>query len=141
MIYQMVKAGDITGIDHPSQGVGLDIKPYGIAGFTRDIERRNIMQPSGKIGEEPLSAAHSAGADIFYRITSNLVSSTTINTDFAETEVDTRNLGLQSRLRWTVKPGNGLFLVINHAWQYNTFDRFEALQSNVRAKLSYMFWF
>jgi len=30
------------------------------------------------------------GADLFYRITSNWVSSTTFNTDFAETEVDTR---------------------------------------------------
>jgi hypothetical protein len=34
------------------------------------------------------------GADIFYRITPNLLSSTTINTDFAETEVDTRQVNL-----------------------------------------------
>jgi hypothetical protein len=31
---------------------------------------------------------------IFYRITSNLVSSTSINTDFAETEVDARQINL-----------------------------------------------
>jgi hypothetical protein len=94
MIYQIVKAGNITGIEHPSQGVGLDIKPHGIAGFSRDIERRDILQHSGKIGDDPLTAAHTAGVDIFYRITSNLVSSTTINTDFAETEVDTRQVNL-----------------------------------------------
>jgi hypothetical protein len=94
MIFQIVKAGNIAGIDNPSQGVGLDIKPYGIVGFTRDIERRNILRPSGKKGEDPLQAARKAGADVFYRITSNLVSSTTINTDFAETEVDTRQVNL-----------------------------------------------
>jgi hypothetical protein len=34
------------------------------------------------------------GADIFYRITPNVVCSTTINTDFAETEVDARQINL-----------------------------------------------
>jgi hypothetical protein len=46
-----VKAGHITAIKNPSQGVGLDIKPYGIIGLTRDIENRYILQPSGKIGK------------------------------------------------------------------------------------------
>jgi hypothetical protein len=80
---QVVKAGHISGIENPSQGVGLDIKPYGIVGFDRDITRQDRLQADGD-----------AGADIFYRITSNLVSSTTINTDFAETEVDTRQVNL-----------------------------------------------
>lgn len=94
MIFQISKSGNITGIDHPSQGVGLDIKSYGIAGFTRDIDHRNILQPSGQIGDDLVEAAHKAGADVFYRITSNLVSSTTINTDFAETEADSRQVNL-----------------------------------------------
>jgi hypothetical protein len=79
----VIRAGHITGIRNISQGVGLDIKPYGIAGFSRDITR-----------EDKVQADPDAGADIFYRITSNLVSSTTINTDFAETEVDTRQVNL-----------------------------------------------
>lgn len=83
MIYQIEKAGNIAGIENPSQGVGLDIKPSGIAGFSRDIDRRDVVK-----GEPD------AGMDISYRITSNLVSSTTINTDFAETEVDTRQINL-----------------------------------------------
>lgn len=80
---QAVRAGHITGLEGLSQGVGLDVKPYGIAGFTRDIE--NV---------DKLRAARNGGVDIFYRITSNLVSSTTFNTDFAETEVDTRQVNL-----------------------------------------------
>jgi hypothetical protein len=61
--------------------------------------------------------------------------------NFVQYDTDSRNLGLQSRLRWMIRPGNELFLVVNHAWQYNTFDRFEALLSNVRAKLNYTFRF
>jgi hypothetical protein len=82
-INHIVRAGHIIGIEGISQGVGLDIKPYGIAGFSRDIMR-----------EEKVQAEPDAGADIFYRITANLISSTTINTDFAETEVDTRQVNL-----------------------------------------------
>ncbi|HWR54248.1 MAG TPA: sugar-binding protein [Bryobacteraceae bacterium] len=61
--------------------------------------------------------------------------------NFVQYDTDSRNLGLQSRLRWMIRPGNELFLVINHAWQYNTLDRFEAVLSNVRAKLNYTFRF
>jgi len=80
---QTVRAGHIAGLEGLSQGVGLDVKPYGILGFTRDIDRVDRVQATGK-----------GGADIFYRITSNLVSSTTFNTDFAETEVDARQVNL-----------------------------------------------
>jgi hypothetical protein len=93
-IFQAINAGNITGIKDPSQGVGLDIKPYGIVGFTRDIGRRDILLPSNQIGKDPLKGDYNGGMDIFYRITSNLVSSTTINTDFAETEVDARQVNL-----------------------------------------------
>ena len=77
------KAGEITGLEGLSQGVGLDVKPYGIAGFSRDIETGKGTEATGD-----------AGVDFFYRVTSNLVSSTTINTDFAETEVDARQVNL-----------------------------------------------
>lgn len=82
-IFHVVKAGNIKGMKDLSQGVGLDIKPYGITGFTRDIYQPDLWEPE-----------YDGGVDIFYRITSNLVSSTTINTDFAETEVDTRQVNL-----------------------------------------------
>jgi hypothetical protein len=80
---QAVRAGHLTGLEGLSQGVGLDIKPYGIAGYTRDIEKA-----------DKLRGVRDGGADVFYRITSNLVSSTTFNTDFAETEVDSRQVNL-----------------------------------------------
>jgi hypothetical protein len=82
-IHHVVRAGRIAGIESPSQGIGLDIKPYGITGFTRDVARKDRVQGEGD-----------GGFDMFYRITANLVSSTTVNTDFAETEVDTRQVNL-----------------------------------------------
>jgi hypothetical protein len=78
-----VRAGNLTGLEGLSQGVGLDVKPYGIAGATRDVTASQLWRGTAD-----------AGADIFYRITSNLISSTTVNTDFAETEVDTRQVNL-----------------------------------------------
>jgi hypothetical protein len=108
-IFQTVNAGHITGIEKPSQGVGLDIKPYGILGFTRDIDRRNIVFPSGRIGDDLTEAEYDGGVDIFYRITSNLVSSTTINTDFAETEADSRQVNL-TRFQLFFPEKRGFFL-------------------------------
>ena len=80
---QVVRAGNLAGLDGLSQGVGLDIKPYGITGVTRDITTSRQWDGTAD-----------AGGEIFYRITSNLISSTTINTDFAETEVDARQVNL-----------------------------------------------
>ena len=80
---QVVKAGNITGLEGLSQGVGLDVKSYAIAGFNRDITRADSFW-----------ATRTGGADIFYRVTSNIVSSTTFNTDFAETEADARQVNL-----------------------------------------------
>ncbi|MCC7174718.1 MAG: carbohydrate binding family 9 domain-containing protein [Bryobacterales bacterium] len=80
---QMARAGAITSLEGLSQGVGLDVRPYAIGGWTRDREAARLTRWAGD-----------AGADIFYRITSNLISSTTINTDFAETEVDARQVNL-----------------------------------------------
>jgi hypothetical protein len=80
---QVANAGHISGMEGLSQGIGLDIKPYGITGFTRDINNPHRWKAAGD-----------AGADVFYRITANLVSATTFNTDFAETEVDNRQVNL-----------------------------------------------
>lgn len=76
-------AGAVDGFEGLTQGIGLDIKPYGLIGFNRDITRPDQVR-----------MVRDAGVDIFYRVTSNLVSSTTFNTDFAETEVDTRQVNL-----------------------------------------------
>lgn len=81
--WQIALAGSIDGIEGISKGIGLDVKPYGLGGFSRDVTQPIVSR-----------SLHKAGADIFYRVTPNLTSTTTFNTDFAETEVDTRQINL-----------------------------------------------
>ncbi|MFW6370004.1 MAG: DUF5916 domain-containing protein [Bacteroidota bacterium] len=79
--FQVSDAGILDGIEDITQGIGLDISPYIVTGLDN---RRN-----GK-GEPSLTG----GVDLFYQITPSLRSSVTINTDFAETEVDDRQINL-----------------------------------------------
>lgn len=81
--FLVARAGDIEGLEGLRQGIGLDVKPFGLTGYSRDVNRPDRHE-----------LARDAGLDIFYRISSNLVSSTSLNTDFAETEVDTRQINL-----------------------------------------------
>ena len=83
MIHAVSRCGVIEGLEGLTQGIGLDVKPYALLGVNKDVTRADEVKP-----------AYGAGADVFYRITANLLSSTTINTDFAETEVDTRQVNL-----------------------------------------------
>lgn len=50
-----------------------------------------------------------------------------------------RNLGWQSRVRWTVQPGNDLFLIFNQGWIQDSIDRdrFTSADSRVSAKFQY----
>jgi hypothetical protein len=81
---RMSNSGLVTGIRDVSQGHGLDIKPYGL--FTAEASPgrgRGTMDPDG-----------SAGVDVFYNPTPLLRTNLTINTDFAQTEVDQRQVNL-----------------------------------------------
>ena len=79
--FQVSDAGILDGIENITQGIGLDISPYLVTGFNT------------KKGDDATSKL-SAGVDLFYQITPSLKSSLTINTDFAETEVDDRQINL-----------------------------------------------
>lgn len=74
-------AGLLTGLANISQGIGLEAKPFAII--------RNE-----KVGENEAETNTSAGFDVNYNLTTNLKASLTINTDFAETEVDDRQINL-----------------------------------------------
>ena len=47
-----------------------------------------------------------------YAWTPNLVLSS-----FVQYDTESQNVGTNTRLRWTIKPGNDLFLVWNRGWQ------------------------
>ena len=73
----LADAGELEGIPPVRQGKGLDIRPYGIV-------RR----------EEGSGYKLDGGLDISKNLAPNLNASLTLNTDFAETEVDARQLNL-----------------------------------------------
>lgn len=79
--FQVSDAGILDGIEDITQGIGLDISPYLVTGLNT------------KKGED-VDPKLTGGVDLFYQITPGLKSSLTINTDFAETEVDDRQINL-----------------------------------------------
>jgi hypothetical protein len=81
---RMTNAGHVTGIRDVSQGHGLDIKPYAV--FT------SAASPGR--GQASMDPDGTAGIDFFYNPTPLLRANLTINTDFAQTEVDQRQVNL-----------------------------------------------
>jgi len=71
-------AGRIEGIGGLNQGLGLTLKPF-VTG-TYDLDDNDIeIKP---------------GFDLFYRLTPSITAALTVNTDFAEADVDTRRVNL-----------------------------------------------
>jgi len=79
--FQISDAGRITGLEDITQGIGLDIIPYMTGGVR-------------KTPEEDPEAIFNAGLDVFYQVTPSLKAAVTVNTDFAQTEVDLRQINL-----------------------------------------------
>lgn len=76
--FNLAEGGALVGMRGMQQGVGLDVVPYVKASGSRD---------------EP-SPDFDFGGDLRYRITPSLGFQLTFNTDFAETEVDQRQVNL-----------------------------------------------
>jgi hypothetical protein len=80
----MPAAGQVTGLEGMSQGIGLDLIPYVIGSSSAAPGR----------GAPSAVATGSAGGDVAYNLTPGLRANVSINTDFAETEVDQRQVNL-----------------------------------------------
>jgi len=81
-ITQTSRAGLVSGLPAFSQGLGLSVRPAMTAGG-------GIPTPSGD-----LDADAQPSLDVTQRLGTDLLASLTVNTDFAETEVDTRRTNL-----------------------------------------------
>ena len=82
---RMANAGLLVGIGDVTQGHGLDIKPY-VASTTFDapgVDPATSPETSGDVG-----------IDLAYNLTPDLRANLTVNTDFAQTEVDQRLVNL-----------------------------------------------
>ena len=84
-IFRVSDAATLVGIEVPSGGKNLEIKPYGIGGVTTDV---NASPPKDGAGNGDF------GFDVKYGITKNLTADFTYNTDFAQVEVDEQQVNL-----------------------------------------------
>lgn len=80
--FQVSDAGTISGISGISQGVGLDIIPYALGG----LDFKETENGAGLVSN--------AGFEAYYNMTSSLKAALTVNTDFAQTEVDQQEINL-----------------------------------------------
>ncbi len=76
-----VHAGRLEGLSGISQGVGVEAKPY-------------LVGSANQAGEGDWDRSAKTGVDVSYSITPGLRAAVTVNTDFAEVEVDQRRVNL-----------------------------------------------
>lgn len=80
--YDLSRAGRLTGVGDLRQGYGVEISPYLLG---RMAER---------FGRDPRAWQGAAGGDVTWKMTPQMVAVFTGRTDFAETEVDARQINL-----------------------------------------------
>jgi len=84
-VFRVSLYGDLVGIEAPPLGLNLEVKPYATSRLSTD----RVIIPGF---ENDLSA--DAGLDVKYAITQNLTLDVTVNTDFAQVEVDEQQVNL-----------------------------------------------
>ncbi|MDO9550861.1 carbohydrate binding family 9 domain-containing protein [Rhodonellum sp.] len=79
-------AGKLVDLTNINQGIGIEAIPYALISETR--RRPDSESPKNR------QATFNMGGEINYNINPNLKAGITVNTDFAETEVDDRQINL-----------------------------------------------
>ncbi len=105
-VFRMINAGLLEGITEVSQGIGLDIQPYAVGNYSAAPGRGVESTYTGD-----------AGVDFIYSITPQLKANFTINTDFAQTEVDQRQVNL-TRFRLFFPERRDFFLEGNNFFDF-----------------------
>ncbi len=83
-VFRVSAAGTLVGLEAPPAGTHLEVKPYAIGGATTDVNA-----PAGQ------GTRHGEiGVDLKYGVTQNLTADFTVNTDFAQVEVDEQQVNL-----------------------------------------------
>ncbi len=82
IFYDLSRAGNLENVESLKQGLGIEVSPY-VTGRMKDLFQSSGRNWLGKFG-----------GDATYRITPQMAAVFTVNTDFAETEVDSRQLNI-----------------------------------------------
>ena len=84
-LFRPQDAGKLLGLQNLNQGIGLEIKPYSTVKPTRTFNSNGTKNDTFDAD---------AGLDITYSVTPSFRTSLSVNTDFAESEVDQRRVNL-----------------------------------------------
>jgi len=77
--------GTLVGLDLPPAGRNIELKPYGLGKMSTD---RLTNPPTSNDGDADI------GGDMKYGVTANLTADLTVNTDFAQVEIDEQQVNL-----------------------------------------------
>ncbi len=83
--FRLSVAGTLVGLEVPADSRTFEIKPYAIGSLNTD---RTVSPPISNDGDG------TGGVDIKYGLTENLTADFTLNTDFAQVEVDEQQINL-----------------------------------------------
>ena len=84
-LWRVSEAATLVGLEVPPLSIDAEIKPYAIAGLRTDVDANPPTEND---------ADADFGLDVKYRLTQNLTADFTLNTDFAQVEVDERQVNL-----------------------------------------------
>ncbi len=84
-IFRVSAAGTLVGLEPPPASRNIEVKPYGIGGISTDLTASPVVNNE---------RSGAGGLDVKYGITQNLTADFTYNTDFAQVEVDERQVNL-----------------------------------------------
>jgi hypothetical protein len=84
-VFRVSLYADLVGIEAPPLGRNLEVKPFATSGLRTDKVVTPALDNDGSV---------EAGLDVKYAITQNLTADFTVNTDFAQVEVDEQQVNL-----------------------------------------------
>lgn len=111
-LFRPAHAGTMTGLDGLSQGLGVEVKPYFAASGGEAVA-----------AGEPWEGDAKMGVDVTYSVTPSLRAALTVNTDFAEVEVDQRRVNL-TRFPLRFPEQRDFFLEGSGVFSFNWADPF-----------------
>jgi len=96
-MFRLSRAGTLVGLDLPPASKNVELKPYGITRITTDRSTPpSVVNDSATHcrGGNVTIGSCDLGLDVKYGVTANLTADVTVNTDFAQVEVDEQQVNL-----------------------------------------------
>jgi hypothetical protein len=111
-LFRPASAGELRGLGGIDQGVGVEVKPYALTSGNQTVVTGTPWEGDAKVG-----------MDVTYSLTPSLRAAATVNTDFAEVEVDQRRVNL-TRFPLRFPEQRDFFLEGSGVFSFNWADPF-----------------